>query len=226
MPATKTKKTSAHQKYILADGTQVKGVTTIIGTHLGWNKSALIAWARKLAFAGIDPFKVRDQAADIGTITHYLIERHLKGVEPDLSEYSPADVDKAETGFLAYLEWAKSHELKTIDIEVQLVSEKYRYGGTLDWRGYIDGHLAIMDYKTGTGVYDESKIQAAAYKQLWIENNNVSEDPGFWLLHLNKEDGTFAPYHWGDLSNYWEIFKCLLRIDQLKNGNGPEARPR
>lgn len=38
-------KTKAHQKYRLVDGTIVPSVTTII-QELGWNKNALVAWAR------------------------------------------------------------------------------------------------------------------------------------------------------------------------------------
>ena len=210
-------KTKAHQKYELADGTRVKGVTTIIGGNLGWNKNVLIAWARREAMAGNDPNLVRDEAASIGTITHYLIECHLKTRIMDLSIYAKHDIDIAETCFLAYLEWEKAHDLKTIQADgMPLVSEKYRYGGTLDWVGYIDGKLAIMDYKTGTGVYDEAKIQAAAYKQLWMENNSGQGDPMFWLLHLGKVDGEFAPYQWPDLSRWWSVFEHLLAIDQLR----------
>jgi hypothetical protein len=43
-------KTDAHgMKYILENGKRVPGVTTIIGSNLGWNKNVLIGWARKQA---------------------------------------------------------------------------------------------------------------------------------------------------------------------------------
>jgi len=214
-------KTKAHQVYKLSDGTRVKGVTTIINTNLGWNKQALIMWARKLAMAGQDPMKVRDQAADIGTVAHYLIECDLKHQTPELNQYAQCDINKAETCYLAYLEWKKAHDIEPLFIEYQLVSEKFGYGGTLDFVGNIDQKIAIMDYKTGTGVYDEAKIQAAAYQQLWEENNPADKGQvGYWLLHLGKEDGEFAPYQWNDLSRYWAIFYHLLEIDKLKNGNG------
>lgn len=209
-------KTATHQKYVHPDGTVLKGVTTIIGTNLGWNKNALIAWARREALAGRDPNLVRDKAATIGTITHYLIECDLKEITPDLSDYAKNEIDKAETCYLAYLEWKKAHHLETLQADgLPLVSTTFRFGGTLDWVGKLDGQLAIMDYKTGTGVYDEMKIQAAAYQHLWMENNGGGI-PAFWLLHLGKEDGEFAPYFWPDLSRYWEIFTHLLAINQLR----------
>ena len=71
-------KTKSHQRYRLANGDIVRGVTTIIGDNLGWNKNALIGWARKEAMAGKDPNKLRDQAADIGTITHFIIQCFLE----------------------------------------------------------------------------------------------------------------------------------------------------
>ena len=62
------KKQKVHTKYYLADGTQVPSVTTIIGGQLGWNKRMLMAWSKREAAAGRDPDKVRDKAADIGTL--------------------------------------------------------------------------------------------------------------------------------------------------------------
>ena len=44
-------KSKAHQRYKLADGTQVPGVTTITGQL---NKPALIIWANRLGLQGID----------------------------------------------------------------------------------------------------------------------------------------------------------------------------
>ena len=50
----KLDKTAAHQKYHILDGTEVPGVTTIIGKQLGWNKGALTGWARKMGAQGLD----------------------------------------------------------------------------------------------------------------------------------------------------------------------------
>ena len=207
-------KTKAHTKYITRDGRVVPSVTTIINDSLGWNKQQLIAWARKLALAGTDPNKARDEAADIGTLAHYLIQCHLQGTKPDTSQYSPANVDKAENCFLAYLEWEKGHIQKVIATEQQMVSEKYLYGGTADLVAIVDGELAIVDYKSSNGLYPEYKIQVAAYLKVYEEIEGVL--PKGHLLQLGKEDGSFTHHCLGNLDKEWEVFQHCLAIYRLK----------
>jgi hypothetical protein len=86
-------KLKAHQKYILKDGTQVVGASTI--AKIGDDQSNLIHWAWNLGNKNQDYRKVRDRAADIWTITHFAIECFFHGWEPDLSEFAPADIEKA-----------------------------------------------------------------------------------------------------------------------------------
>ena len=213
-------KTKAHQKYRLTDGSIVPSVTTII-QELGWNKNALIAWARREALAGNDPNKVRDKAADIGTIVHYLIECHFKGIEPDLSEYAPADVDKAENCFLNYLEWEKNHVQEVWYSELQLVSETYRYGGTIDFVGLIDGVPSLLDFKSSSGVWPEYKIQVAAYQNLYFEHSGfVKSKLQGHLLQLDKNGDGFhhvvLGYQDKELKPAWEVFLHCLEIYKLK----------
>lgn len=207
-------KTKAHTKYITSDGRVVPSVTEIISSSLGWNKQALIAWARKLALAGTDPNKAKEEAADIGTLAHYLIQCHLQGVEPDTSQYSPANVDKAENCFLAYLDWEKAHVQEVIATERQLVSEQYGYGGTADLIAVVDGSIAIVDYKSSNGLWPEYKIQVAAYIHAYEEAEGST--PKGHLLQLGKEDGSFVHHALGDLSAEWEVFEHCLKIYELK----------
>jgi hypothetical protein len=74
----------------------------------------------------------------------------------------------------------------------------------------------IVDLKTSNNVYPDHKIQLAAYGQLY--NYNYPDDPvqAYYLLRLSKNDGGFTYYYWPDLSNAWEVFKCLLKIHSLK----------
>ncbi|GAG48487.1 unnamed protein product, partial [marine sediment metagenome] len=154
-----SKKTKAHTRYKNAEGKVVPSVTTIIGGNLGWNKGALIGWTRKMALQGIDPSKERDEAADIGTLAHALIEEHITSIAPHLEPvpvdkdlYSPANLDKAENAFLSYLDWEKQHDIDLTDprvqTEIRLVSEWLQYGGMLDLIAPIDGVLSLIDFKS------------------------------------------------------------------------------
>jgi len=161
-------KTKIHTVYKLKDGGRVPSVTTILGVL---NKPALIDWAWKLGTQGIDYKAVRDQAGDIGTLSHYLILCELQGIVPDTSDYSAQDINKAETCLLKYYEWSKAHEVKPLMTEAPLVSENYHYGGTIDFYGVVDNQLTLLDFKTGKAIYQEHFFQVAGYRQLLEENN-------------------------------------------------------
>lgn len=202
-----------HQKYKLKDGTIVPGVTTIL-SELGWNKNVLIAWSRNMAIKEIDPEKVKREAAEIGTLTHYLIECDSKQEKPDTSGFSKRVIDVAENCFHAYLEWRSKHKIEYIASELQLVSEMYKFGGTADRVALIDDKLSIIDWKTANGLYLEMNIQIVAYQRLYLENFGEWADP--YLVGLSKKkNGTYTERRITDTEPYWEIFKHLLEIYKL-----------
>jgi len=169
MEKIKFEKTRAHQSYKLADGTRVPGVTTVLGVV---NKPALLSWAWEQGKAGLDFRKSRDAAADVGTLAHWMIECHLKGQEPDLSEFSPKDVEKAENAVIKFLSWWDGAEFRVIGTELKLVSEINRFGGTLDIVAEDkDGNVAIIDLKTSKAIYTEHWRQVAAYADVFGQHN-------------------------------------------------------
>jgi hypothetical protein len=205
-------KTKVHTRYKLEDGTPVPGATTVIGIL---DKPALINWAWKLGLEGKDYKKVRDTAASIGTIAHYLAECDIKNEKPDLSEYSPNDVDKAETAFLAWLEFKNQNHLEPIASELQLVSETHKYGGTIDLYAKLNGGgECLIDLKTSSGLWPEMRLQMAAYKNLLIEHGKTVSN--VHLLRIDKETGEFNHHRIGDLSEEWEMFKHLITVYNLK----------
>ena len=228
-------KTKAHQVYKV-DGQRVPGVTTIIG-NLGWNTNVLMAWARREALKGNDPDKIRDQAAERGTLAHALIEEHLAGVlglegrEVDRSEYAPADLEVAENAFLAYLDWEGRNKVEPIGLEYQLSHPELMYGGTIDLLAWLNDKLAVIDFKTTNGVYAEHRIQVAAYTKLvlrhlgttgdlaWLAQEvidlGVDLNPEVHLLQLSKTDGTFSHHRYDDLTAEWDVFQHCLSLHAL-----------
>lgn len=206
-------RTKAHTVYRLKDGTMVPGVTTIVNL-LGLNKRALIQWANRIGLDGYDANKYRDEKADIGTLTHYMVLCHLKGEEPDTSEFPRSQIIQAENAFLSYLEWEKAHRVEPILIESSQVSEAFEFGGTWDFLGYVDGRLTIMDFKTGKNLYRESEIQLGAYRQLAVENGYNPEQ--YILINIGRDETeSFQQKVMTDLKREWEIFRHLLAIDRL-----------
>ena len=156
-------KTNAHTIYIHANGNRVPGVTTILDIL---NKPALVVWANRLGLQGVDSTKFKDKMADIGTITHLRILHYLKKTTPDLSEYSQADIQTSDNCMLSFYEWEKSHKLEPVCVEVPLTSDRFGFGGTPDYIGMVNGRLEIVDFKTGSGIYNTAFYQVAAYRQL------------------------------------------------------------
>lgn len=231
-------KTKAHQIYSLADGTIVDGVTTIIGNNLGWNKGALIGWARKEALAGRDPNKVLVEAGDIGSLVHFLVDCHLAKEEPDLSDFSSNQIDVGLHCFNKFLLWKSEHDLTVMDVERPLVAEIYGYGGTRDIKCLLDGRVTILDWKSSVGVYDEHWIQAAALLRLDYENRDEMYDwdwrtlatwPDFKILHISKTEGKefeVMPKSSKELLKYWCVFEHLLEIHKLKKEINPPKQRR
>ena len=209
-------KTKAHTAYKLKDGTRVKGVTTIL-SNLGWNKNVLVAWARRTALAGDDPDAVLKEAGAIGTLAHYLCECDIKGEEPELDDYSAEQIEKAENAFLGYLEWKKMTKPKYEAIELKMVSEKYKVGGTADFVARINNSLVLGDIKTSKGIYPEMTAQLAAYRKMYIEIQPKAKIESAMILKLDKNSGAFSHHFVGksQLEWGWKVFEHCMALEEL-----------
>jgi hypothetical protein len=211
---SKIKGTKAHTRYYTLDKQLCPGVTTVLGLLA---KPALIKWANNLGLQGIDSSKYVDAAAQIGTCAHLLVQSHLAKETPDLSQFSPDTISQAENSLISFFEWEKAHKIKPVLLEKSLVSERYRYGGSLDIYAEIDGQMWLCDIKTGKGIYDEMACQLAAYRQLLMEHDYQVH--GCRIIRIGRdategfEDRVYAGSF---LDKQWEIFKRLLEIHWLK----------
>jgi len=213
-----TKRSRAHIRYTLKDGTIVPGVTTILSVL---NKPALVKWANNLGLQGIDSSKYVDEKAAIGTLTHQMIADYLQRKETDTSEYSKVQIDQAENAVLSFLEWEKTHHIELVLIEEPMVSELYKFGGTIDCLGQMNGSLCLLDFKTSSGIFPEMMIQVVAYRQLLIEHG-YKVDQAIILRVGRTPDEGFEDRLINELDRRWQIFEHCLEIYRLqrevKNG--------
>jgi hypothetical protein len=202
------------QPYTLADGTTCPSVTTIINRFK--ESGGLIHWAWAEGAAGRDYRMTRDAAANSGTIAHAMVESSIRGEKFTAPEDVDPDVIKrAAQAFGNYLLWAGQTRLKAIETECRLVSEKHRFGGSLDAM-LISGKLSLGDWKTSDAVYQDYLIQLAAYGILWSEN--YPERPiegGFHLLRFAKDAPDFVHYHFGDLKDAATAFLLMRELFDL-----------
>ena len=197
--------------YKNAEGKRLKGVTTILGNILA--KPALVPWAYSRGKEGLPLYESRDKAASAGTHAHLMVECHLKGLpDPPTNGLAAELVDKAESCYLAFLEWEKAHSFQMVESEISLVSEKHQFGGTIDI-GAIVNNLGIVDIKTSKGIYFSMLVQVAAYGKLYEENRDA-KIKGYHILRLG-EQGDFSHHYWPNLDDEWDVFKACLTIQAV-----------
>lgn len=207
------------QPYKTNDGKRVPGVTTVLSGNLGWDTQMLIAWARKTALAGVDPNVVRDQAADTGTLAHYIVECYVKGHELDIEKhYSPEQKQQAMNCALGFKAWKQKYKPEFIDSELSIVHEELGFGGTLDLVSKVDNKLVINDIKTNNHVSEKMIIQVSAYKKL-LEYHY--KQPVEWceIIQLSKDSPKFKLYRFDSdtLELGWQAFEMLLKLHKMKN---------
>ena len=203
-------KNKAHPRYRLENGTQVVGTTTVVNLL---DKPPLNYWYYKLGRDGIDHRKHLENLADIGTLAHSMIFHHLRSEKVVTSDYSQNQIDLASNSFESFLKWEKQHDLKPMLLEEQLVSEKYKYGGTFDFYGFIDGCETLLDFKS-SGIYPSQFIQLAGYKNLLEEGKNKVDACKVLVIPTDKDKG-FKEAQREDVSKHWETFTHLLEVYRL-----------
>ena len=207
--------------YKLRDGTKVPGVTTILGRFK--ESGGLLHWAFEQGQSCergeiSDLYDKRDEAASAGTLAHSMVERHINGEDlPDLTTYSNEVAAAATQGYENYIRWADDNRMVIVDQEMELVSERYAFGGCPDAIATNSkSQICLLDWKTSSGIYVDYLCQCAAYKILWEENR--PEQPitgGIHLLRFSKENADFHHHFWNDLSEAGELFILLRRAYDL-----------
>ena len=223
--------TKAHQRYRSKVQMQKNGlgkifpgVTTIIGANLGWNGFILLKWTREKALSGEDPDAIRDDSADSGTCCHKMVEYYIRRAlgedvgDPDLSDFDANQIKSAENGFRAFLKWEPTQDFRYVASEMEVVSEEWLFGGTADIITVdAKGRIHLIDIKTSGGIYDEMKIQTAAYSKAYEEQEGVQVYQNH-IVRLDKEDEEGSYEHhvisrkeidWG-----WSVFVLLRELHE------------
>lgn len=211
----------AHTKYKLKNDEEVPSVTTIIGSVLGFNKDILINWSKSLAFRGQNSDDVKTESATIGTAAHYLIESKITKQTPNkdkLSHLNSEQIKKVKNAFNSFKLWEEYWKPdEYLHNELQLVSESYKFGGTIDIIAKKDNNLYILDNKTSNSLHIEMIIQLAAYKILFEENYHTPiYQTGIIKINKDTPKFTFKLIENKALEGGKEIFLNALKINQLK----------
>ncbi len=163
---------------------------------------------------------IRDEAADIGTEIHDLIHKYIRFGKDATGTMRP----EVQNGFLAFLDWEKTHAVKWHNTEMQVFSRVHGFAGTLDAICTFDGKKYLIDFKSSKGFYDGFDMQLAAYRTAAAEMGHQTEGCG--ILRLDKLTG--EP-EWKDYSDIQDraqnAFLALVRFYYLQKDRRLKNNP-
>lgn len=111
--------------------------------------------------------RLADEARLIGIDVHALIEREIKRMLGQETA-APEVCEEALFRFAGWKDWAKAVNLKPLAAEARLYHPVHDYCGTLDALVLIEGQLAVLDWKPSPALYDERRLQSAAYRKALV----------------------------------------------------------
>ncbi len=216
------------------------GVTSVVGML---PKPGLQFWAaKKAAEAAIEKGTVterdknflqtahmrdRDNAADIGSNIHDLVDRKINGEELTLDNDEASFMD----GFDQFVERFSPHWLHTEETVFGRY-EEFTYAGSFDAIATIDNSNWLIDFKTTrSGVHPEVALQLSAYMNASrIIHPDGSSEPIPEIDHCG--DLWLRPDQWsfqelkptqimgGMGDDFWHQFGALLKTWHWENGGG------
>ena len=177
--------------YFDETGTPVPSVTTILDCYP--KGAAFFEWLKK---NGQDSDEIRDEAVRKGSRVHAMTERYDLGEEVSLlTENGDISMNLNEWNmFEKYVSFRDRFQPTISSIELNMVSSKLGYAGTLDRIIELNGKTILLDIKTSGAVYPHYWLQLAAYEQLLAEaeaqgQNPIDQRAILWLNAKTKTDG-------------------------------------
>jgi hypothetical protein len=225
------------------DGEYVPSVTGILRATIA--KPALMYWAVNCAANYLDDLiseegsinsndwasvkadmkkahnKVSSHAQTIGKIAHKYAEDAVSWKLGNSTEIPavPEEVE-AKNSVHAFTSWVKSNDIKWLGSEEKIYHRHLDYAGTVDAVAEINDEFCVIDWKTGSNIYEEMYLQCAAYAKC-IEDMHGREVDAFYILRLDKTTGKHQAVRSSEIDKYFDAFKHSLglyrALNDLKN---------
>lgn len=211
--------------YYHENGNYYPSVTTILDAYP--KGPEYFAWLKKV---GEDSDNIRDEAGRRGSVVHDLTEKYDAGEEVSLMNESGYIAYKMSEWamFERYIEFRKRFDFTILHSELNLVSEKLGFAGTLDRVIELNGEKILVDIKTSNAIYPSYWLQLAAYEQLLTDNygyNPIDKVAILWLNAKTRTDGTKGAVQgmgWqmiarDESEKDWDLFQCTHKLWLAEN---------
>jgi hypothetical protein len=190
-------RTKTHQIYRTTSGERVPGGSTLARTVSFGNTDSLIAWGCRLAEAGQDWQAVRQESAQLGTAFHRLVECRYTGERFPAEQYPPVFTAQATRMADSFANVLNALGLVIYASEQQIVSDRGRFGGTLDLvlgYSYCPEPTVLGDLKSSNFLSGEHVLQVAGfYRELFAERYGQYPDQVI-LFRADRDTGDCRGY--------------------------------
>lgn len=118
---------------------------------------------------------------------HDQLESILTNKLFDESKWSSVELEDAGPCVESFREWRKGKRIKVVTMELSMVSERLKCGGTLDLVARVNGGpLTLFDFKSSSHIYETHIAQVAAYLEL-LEDVHNRVITNATILRLGKD---------------------------------------
>ena len=159
----------------------------------------------------IDDEWFTEEHSNRGSAVHAACASHMLGlyVVPLSQQYQPY--------FDSFMRWCDIVKPETIEVEKRLIETRLGFCGQLDLACWVGKELRIIDFKTSQAKYLWWRLQGAAYRHLW-DNNECDRSLGGGSLRLSSEGRTAIYDPWPkSYQNEFNIFLGALNLHKFFN---------
>lgn len=158
----------------------------------------------------------KEDAGEVGAIAHNWLEKYILAVmalnwaEVDELLAKKCSDPRSTNCVDAALAWMKAHNVRWLETERKVYSQKHKCSGTMDGLALTDScdnpaccrtqfkdHLSLIDWKTSNYLYVEYLFQTSSYVDFYTEEFPDKKIDDRWVIRLGKEDAEFDPWYLG-----------------------------
>ncbi|TQF41152.1 hypothetical protein UNPF46_08505 [Bradyrhizobium sp. UNPF46] len=198
-----------------------------------------IGFYKWLADKGWDESQaIKSAAGDKGSKVHEAISAILRGEEvridskfinPSTEQLEELTLEECDA-IKSFVDWKNENKPESIAWDVTVFSEKYGYGGTIDYICKIDRQVYIIDFKTSAEVWSEYELQVSAYKhpiesgEFNVEGFTEVSDIKLAILQIGYRRNK-AGYKWNEIEDKFPLFLAARQIWANEcGGQAPKMR--
>jgi hypothetical protein len=150
---------------------QVEGTARVAFQERPWENEDQPEYVDRLSAMAKLEFeheRLANEAADVGKQVHALIE-HAVREQLGRPSIAPEATDEALFVFAGWRGWAARVGLEPLMAEGRVYHGGHNYCGTFDLLALVGGEPTLFDWKPKPHLYDERRLQLAAYRKALIE---------------------------------------------------------